>query len=138
MTLVSESKVASSTSTSSTAMSRSTLTVPSKTSLLQTVFLVWGVFTKRLDSTKGWKRFYRMSKGSFLELLELARLERNENQGWARSKYCTLGAFQAVESVFFSKTSCCCLVFGSYIFSGNFFLARPWLRGQLSYPLWER
>jgi hypothetical protein len=43
----------------------------------------WGSFTKRLDATKLWKRFYRMSKESFLELLDLARegLERDEIQG---------------------------------------------------------
>ena len=33
----------------------------------------WSSFTKRLDATKLWKRFYRMSKESFLELLDLAR-----------------------------------------------------------------
>jgi hypothetical protein len=48
----------------------------------------WSSFTKRLDATKLWKRFYRMSKESFLELLDLARegLERDEIQG-LRSSY---------------------------------------------------
>jgi hypothetical protein len=47
----------------------------------------WGSFTKRLDATKLWKRFYRMSKESFLELLDLARegLERDEIQGLRNS-----------------------------------------------------
>ena len=48
----------------------------------------WGLFAKRLDSNKLWKRFYRMSKESFFELLGVIRpeLERNEAQG-ARSSF---------------------------------------------------
>lgn len=48
----------------------------------------WDLFTKRLDSNKLWKRFYRMSKESFSDLLALIRpeLERNVAQG-ARSTF---------------------------------------------------
>ena len=48
----------------------------------------WDLFTKRLDSNKLWKRFYRMSKESFSDLLALIRpeLKRNVAQG-ARSTF---------------------------------------------------
>jgi len=48
--------------------------------------LDWDAFVRRLDANKLWERFYRMSKDSFLELLDLVRpdLEKNESQG-ARS-----------------------------------------------------
>ena len=45
-------------------------------------------FSNRLDAANLWKRFYRMSKESFFELLELARpgLARDEAQG-SRSSF---------------------------------------------------
>ena len=48
----------------------------------------WDLFAKRLDPNKLWKRFYRISKESFSDLLALIRpeLERNVAQG-ARSSF---------------------------------------------------
>ena len=45
--------------------------------------LDWDKFVVRLDSNNLWKRFYRMSKSSFMELLELLRpdLEKNQTKG---------------------------------------------------------
>jgi len=42
----------------------------------------WDAFVVRLDAKNLWKQFYRMSKGSFFELLELVRpdLEKNSVQ----------------------------------------------------------
>ena len=39
----------------------------------------WDVFVVQLDAKNLWKRFYRMSKGSFFKLLELVRLDLEKN-----------------------------------------------------------
>ena len=42
----------------------------------------WGLFAKRLDSNNLWKRFYRMSKESFSDLLALIRPSVSGNIFW--------------------------------------------------------